>query len=79
VAAQAALCERLIDLRVTPYYLHQLDRVAGASHFEVPIGEGRRIVAELQSRLPGYAVPRYVQEIAGERSKTPIGTTDAHG
>ena len=37
VDAQAALCERLIELRVTPYYLHQLDRVAGAAHFEVPI------------------------------------------
>jgi len=29
------LCERLADLRVVPYYLHQLDRVAGAAHFEV--------------------------------------------
>jgi L-lysine 2,3-aminomutase len=63
--AQAALCERLIDLRVTPYYLHQLDRVAGAAHFEVPISTGRRIVEELRARLPGYAVPRYVQEEAG--------------
>ena len=37
VEAQAALCERLVDLRVMPYYLHQLDRVAGAAHFEVPV------------------------------------------
>lgn len=70
VAAQQELAERLIEIGVVPYYLHQLDRVAGAAHFEVPIDEGRRIVAELRSRLPGYMVPRYVQEVAGEMSKT---------
>jgi EF-P beta-lysylation protein EpmB len=68
----AELCERLIDLRVIPYYLHQLDRVAGAAHFEVPVAEGRKIIAELKSRLPGYAVPRYVQEIAGRAHKVDL-------
>ena len=63
--AQAGLCERLVDLRVMPYYLHQLDRVTGAAHFEVPVETGRQIMAELRSRLPGYAVPRYVREIPG--------------
>jgi L-lysine 2,3-aminomutase len=63
------LSERLVNLRVIPYYLHQLDRVAGATHFEVPTERGREIVAQLQSRLPGYAVPRYVQEVAGEEHK----------
>lgn len=75
VAAQAALCERLVDLRVVPYYLHQLDRVAGAAHFEVPIAEGKQIVAALRQRLPGYAVPRYVREIPHGLSKKPIGFT----
>ncbi|MEM9186551.1 MAG: EF-P beta-lysylation protein EpmB [Planctomycetota bacterium] len=73
--ALADLSERLAELRVTPYYLHQLDRVAGAAHFEVPLDRGRRIVAELQSRLPGYLVPRYVQEVAGAPGKTPISPT----
>jgi lysine 2,3-aminomutase len=72
VEAQAALCERLIDLRVIPYYLHQLDRVTGAAHFEVPIATGRQIVRGLRERLPGYAVPRYVNEVPGETSKTVI-------
>ena len=40
----AELFERLADLRVMPYYLHQLDRVAGAAHFEVPEPVGRRVV-----------------------------------
>jgi EF-P beta-lysylation protein EpmB len=70
IDSQAALCERLVNLRVMPYYLHQLDRVAGAAHFETPVDEGRQIVAALRVRLPGYAVPRYVQEVAGATGKT---------
>src|SRR3954467_8384664 len=69
VDAQAALCERLAGLRVVPYYLHQLDRVSGAGHFEVPRFVGRRIIRELRNRLPGYCVPRYVAEVPGASSK----------
>jgi KamA family protein len=65
----AELCERLVDLRVMPYYLHQLDPVAGAAHFEVPIETGRALMAALRARLPGYAVPRYVRETRGGTSK----------
>ena len=64
------LCKRLMDVQILPYYLHQLDSVAGASHFHVPVEEGRALIAQIRKRLPGYAVPRYVQEIAGEQSKT---------
>jgi KamA family protein len=66
------LSEQLLDMRVLPYYLHQLDRVAGASHFEVPLERGRQIIAELRRRLPGYAVPRYVQEIPGRGHKVEL-------
>lgn len=69
----AELCRRLVDLRVMPYYLHQLDRVRGAAHFEVPEVAGQAIVNELRRRLPGYAVPRYVRETAGAPSKHEIG------
>jgi L-lysine 2,3-aminomutase len=64
-----ALCERLVDLRVMPYYLHQLDRVAGAAHFEVDERRGHELVTQMRGRLPGYAVPRYVRETAGDDSK----------
>lgn len=70
VEALTALSRRLVELGVVPYYLHQLDRVVGAAHFEVPEAEGRRLVAALRSQLPGYAVPRYVREVAGDDSKT---------
>ena len=68
----AALSERLIDLGVMPYYLHQLDRVIGAAHFEVAEERGRQLMVELRRRLPGYAVPRYVREDAGAASKVPL-------
>ena len=70
IAAQVALCEKLVDHRVMPYYLHQLDRVAGAAHFEVSIETGQGIIAELRERLPGYAVPRFVAEVPSAMSKT---------
>lgn len=70
--AQCDLSAALIELGVMPYYLHQLDRVAGAAHFEVPIETGRTILQEMRRRLPGYAVPRYVQEIPGTPHKTVI-------
>jgi L-lysine 2,3-aminomutase len=66
------LCEGLIDLGVLPYYLHQLDRVAGASHFEVPEAIGQDLIQVLRSRLPGYAVPQYVREVSGASSKIPV-------
>jgi len=68
----ADLSQRLLDCRVLPYYLHQLDRVAGAAHFETPIEVGRQLVDELTARLPGYAVPRYVREMPGAAAKVRI-------
>ena len=65
-----ALFEKLINLCVLPYYLHQLDRVQGSAHFETTIASGREIIEELSVRLPGYAVPRYVREIPGRLMKT---------
>ncbi len=64
------LCLKLSDLRILPYYLHQLDRVAGAAHFETPLEQGLEIMQVLRARLPGYAVPRFVKEEAGKLSKT---------
>jgi KamA family protein len=72
VPVLADLSERLFDCGVLPYYLHQLDRVAGAAHFEVDDARARDLVDELRARLPGYLVPRLVREIAGARSKTPL-------
>lgn len=66
------LCEQLVDNGITPYYLHQLDRVKGTGHFEVTKEKGLWLIEELRKQLSGYAVPLYVAEIQGEPSKTPL-------
>ncbi len=66
------LCLLLTDNGIMPYYLHQLDRVQGAEHFEVPEEKGKRLLAQLGALLPGYAVPKYVRETAGQSGKTPL-------
>jgi KamA family protein len=71
-AVLAALSERLFAAGVLPYYLHQLDRVVGAAHFEVDDVRALALIDELRQRLPGYLVPRLVREIAGEKSKSPL-------
>ena len=68
-AALESLCRELVNLRVMPYYLHQLDRVEGSMHFEVSDRRAKQIISTLRSRLPGYAVPRLVRERAGGTSK----------
>jgi EF-P beta-lysylation protein EpmB len=67
--ALVALSETLFAAGVLPYYLHLLDRVQGAAHFEVPEDEARVLMQQLTSRLPGYLVPRLVREIAGAPAK----------
>lgn len=70
--ALADLSESLIGAGVVPYYLHLLDRVSGASHFEVAESVACGLMAELTARLPGYLVPRLVREVPGMPSKTPV-------
>ena len=72
VEALAALSERGHAAGVLPYYLHQLDRVAGAAHFEVPDDEARALHAALAARLSGYLVPRLVREVSGDPGKRPL-------
>lgn len=71
-AVQIELSERLIDLGVLPYYLHQLDHVTGTAHFEVSDERARAIIAAMRAALPGYAVPQLVREIPGEPNKVPV-------
>ncbi len=66
------LSERLFELGVLPYYLHQLDRVIGAAHFEVADERARELRDALHARLPGYLVPRLVREVAGAPGKSAV-------
>lgn len=60
-----ALNERLFEAGVLPYYLHLLDPVQGARHFEVDEEKAKTIMSDLMKRLPGYLVPKLVREIPG--------------
>ncbi|MEO6098571.1 MAG: KamA family radical SAM protein [Fibrobacteria bacterium] len=68
----ADLSRALLRHGTLPYYLHQLDRVTGTAHFETAEARGRELIERMREMLPGYAVPRYVRESAGEPFKTPI-------
>ena len=67
------LSHKLFENRVQPYYLHRLDKVQGAAHFDLPAVESARIYRELRERLPGYLVPLMVDEVRGETCKRPVG------
>jgi EF-P beta-lysylation protein EpmB len=66
------LSEALFGAGILPYYLHMLDRVQGAAHFAVSDARARELHARVRGSLPGYLVPRLVQEIPGADSKTPL-------
>ncbi|TNF06456.1 MAG: EF-P beta-lysylation protein EpmB, partial [Gammaproteobacteria bacterium] len=70
----ARLSERLFEGGVLPYYLHQLDHIAGAAHFAVPDERARSLHQELLAILPGYLVPRLVRELPGIPYKMPLNS-----
>lgn len=72
VPALAALSEALVAANVLPYYLHILDRVQGAAHFEVSESEAKILIEKLRLTVSGYMVPQLVREMAGEGAKTPL-------
>jgi EF-P beta-lysylation protein EpmB len=68
-ATLIALSRALFDAGALPYYLHVLDRVSGAAHFDLPEQRARDIAGELAASLPGYLVPRLVREVEGAPAK----------
>lgn len=70
--ALVELSEALFANDVLPYYLHQLDAVRGAAHFQVDDRRARQLHRQMRERLPGYLVPRLVREISGESAKMPL-------
>lgn len=66
------LSEALFNTGVLPYYLHLLDKVEGAAHFDVAEETACALMREISHQLPGYLVPKLVKEVSGEQSKTLI-------
>lgn len=72
VEALTSLFTNLSNQGILPYYLHQLDRVKGTAHFETTKEKGLELMQQLAARLPGYCVPKYVQEVPNQPNKTLI-------
>jgi len=68
---------KLIHHRVRPYYLHHLDPAPGTSAWRVAIDRGIDIVRALHGRIPGYALPRYVQDQPQGRGKVLLYPTSS--
>jgi lysine 2,3-aminomutase len=73
VAALEDLFRAMVEARMKPYYLHQLDPAPGTARFHVPIAEGRRLLAGLRGRVTGLAWPTYTLDIPGGHGKVPLG------
>ena len=67
------LFRTLVELKVKPYYLHQMDLAPGTRHFRVPLERAQAIYAELRARLSGLALPTFVLDIPGGHGKVPAG------
>lgn len=72
VEALTDLSEALFETQVLPYYLHVLDKVRGAAHFDLPEARALQLHRDLTARLPGYLVPKLVREVAGASAKTAV-------
>lgn len=71
-AALIGLSETLFDHNVQPYYLHLLDKVSGAGHFDVDEATAVSLLEACRRQLPGYLVPKLVREMTGAAYKLPI-------
>ncbi|RPI78717.1 MAG: KamA family radical SAM protein [Desulfobacteraceae bacterium] len=67
-----ALMEKLIEIRVRPYYLFQADLARGTAHFWTPVATGLKIMRRLQGRLSGLCLPHYVIDLPGGGGKVPL-------
>jgi len=66
------LMQKLLTIRVTPYYLHQMDLVQGTAHFRTSVEAGKRIMASLRGHTSGMAVPYYVIDLPKGKGKVPV-------
>jgi lysine 2,3-aminomutase len=66
------LFQKLMQIRVKPYYLYQCDPITGSKHFRTPVDKGIKIISELQGHTSGYAIPRYVIDAPGGGGKITV-------
>lgn len=72
VTIMRELMSGLLDIRVRPYYLHQMDLVRGTAHFRTPVNTGLEIIKSLRGHISGLAVPHFVIDLPGGKGKVAI-------
>ncbi len=72
VHIQRELVQKLVRIRVRPYYLYQCDLVEGAGHFRTPVAKGIEIMEGLRGHTSGYAIPQFVVDAPGGGGKIPV-------
>ncbi len=68
------LNRNLLQMRIRPYYLHQMDLTAGSGHFRVRVEKGSDLVAGLRGRITGMGIPQYVIDLPGGKGKVPVNS-----
>lgn len=71
------LCEKLVRIRVRPYYVYQAQLLEGTQHFRVPIERGLEIFKSMRGRTSGFAIPQYVLDTP--HGKVPLDYPFAKG
>ena len=66
------LMQKLLQIRVKPYYIYQCDLSQGIEHFRTPVSRGLEIMESLRGHTSGLAVPTFVVDAPGGGGKTPL-------
>ncbi len=66
------LFQRLLTLRVRPYYLHQMDVALGVEHLRTPLAKGVEILEALRGHTSGLAVPHLAVDLPGGGGKVTL-------
>jgi len=66
------LMQKLLTIRVRPYYIYQCDLSLGLSHFRTPVAKGIEIMEALRGHTSGLAVPTFVVDAPGGGGKIPV-------
>ena len=67
------LVQRLVQIRVRPYYIYQCDLTSGISHFRTSIYKGIEIMEFLRGHTSGFSVPQFVVDAPHGGGKIPLG------
>src|SRR6056297_4209190 len=71
-AIMKKLVQKLLYIRIKPYYLYQCDLSKGIEHFRTPVSKGIEIIESLRQHTTGMAVPTYVIDAPGGGGKIPV-------